>query len=126
MSNPHARAHLTRAELSTLSQALLAQQRTLREDGSILSVVAEAGLRETDPSDDAAENREQDEALARSQHARRLLAEVDAALGRIEDGIYGASELSGEPIGYPRLSAVPWARLTAAEQEERDLLVRET
>jgi RNA polymerase-binding transcription factor DksA len=28
------------------------------------------------------------------------------------------SELSGEPIDFARLEAVPWARYTAAEQED--------
>jgi DnaK suppressor protein len=124
MSGPHAPAPLTRAELSTLSRALLVQQRNLREGGSISSVVAEASLRETDPSDEGSENREQDEALAMSLHDRRLLGEVNAALDRIKAGAYGTSELSGEPIGYARLSAVPWARLTATEQEEHDRVGR--
>jgi DnaK suppressor protein len=120
MSRPHAPAPLTRAELSILSGALLAKRQALQEGASISSVFTEASPREMDPSDEASETREQDEALAISLHDERLLAEVEAALGRIEAGTYGKSELSGEPIGYARLSAVPWARLTAAEQEQRD------
>ena len=53
---------------------------------------------------------------------RRLLADVDNALSKIDAGTYGLSEGSGEPIPYPRLKAVPWARYDAEEEEdlERD------
>jgi DnaK suppressor protein len=115
---------LTHTELSTLRGVLLAEQQQLRGSASIPTVVTEAGPREADPSDEATESLAQHEALAGSQHAQRRLAEVDAALARIAAGTYGTSELSGEPIGYARLSAVPWARLTAAEQDERDRLAR--
>jgi DnaK suppressor protein len=122
MTSPHAAAPLTRTELSTLTRALHAEQRRLRERAAIPSLVTEAGPHDADPSDEAVESRAEDEALAGSRQARDVLAEVEAALARIEADTYGTSELSGKPIGYERLSAVPWARLTAAEQEERDRL----
>jgi RNA polymerase-binding transcription factor len=40
---------------------------------------------------------------------RVTLAEVERALGRIEDGTYGVSEVSGKPIPKERLEAVPYA-----------------
>ncbi len=40
---------------------------------------------------------------------RVLLAEVERALRRIEDGAYGVSEISGKPIPKDRLEAVPYA-----------------
>src|ERR1700733_5159526 len=91
MTRPHAPAPLTRAQLSTLSRALHAEQRRLRGRASIPSLVAEAGPRESDPSDEASESLAQDEALAGSQQAEGLLAEVEAALARIEAGTYGTS-----------------------------------
>ena len=54
--------------------------------------------------------------LAETERARLL--EIDRALRRIEDGTYGVSEESGEPIGFDRLRAIPWARFTAPEQEQ--------
>jgi DnaK suppressor protein len=36
----------------------------------------------------------------------------------MEAGTYGVSELSGEPIGYARISAVPWTRFSVEEQEQ--------
>ncbi|MDB6087945.1 MAG: TraR/DksA family transcriptional regulator [Gammaproteobacteria bacterium] len=42
---------------------------------------------------------------------------VDRALKKIEEGTYGFSDLSGEPIPRERLEAVPESIYTAAEQE---------
>ena len=54
------------------------------------------------------------------ERVRAQLAEVDAALGRVDDGTYGASEVSGEPIPDERLRAVPWTRRLVEEQELAD------
>ena len=40
---------------------------------------------------------------------RATLAQIERALGRIADGTYGVSELSGKPIPRERLEAVPYA-----------------
>ena len=45
------------------------------------------------------------------ENAEQILAEVEAALGRIDDGTYGVCEACGQPIGEERLEALPWARL---------------
>ena len=42
---------------------------------------------------------------------RKLVAKIDAALARIEDGSYGYCEETGEPIGLKRLDARPIATL---------------
>ena len=44
------------------------------------------------------------------QQARRHLAEIDAAEGRLEAGTYGACERCGADIGEGRLEARPVAR----------------
>jgi DnaK suppressor protein len=49
----------------------------------------------------------------------RRIAHVERALQKIEDGTYGMSDLSGEPIPKARLESTPEAILTV--QEERDL-----
>jgi DnaK suppressor protein len=48
------------------------------------------------------------------QH-RQTIAEIDLALKRLENGRYGVSETSGEPIAYERLSLIPWARTNIDE-----------
>jgi DnaK suppressor protein len=41
---------------------------------------------------------------------RRLLVQIEDALGRIETGTYGICEGTGKPISKARLEAQPWAR----------------
>ena len=48
----------------------------------------------------------------------RLLMEIDDALRRLYNGTYGICEASGKPISRARLEALPWARLSIAEQEK--------
>ncbi len=43
-------------------------------------------------------------------HVRRHVAEVDAALERLDQGSYGVCERCGAPIGADRLEALPAAR----------------
>jgi RNA polymerase-binding protein DksA len=59
-------------------------------------------------------DRELDEGL--EEGAQQTIAEIDAALQRIEDGSYGTCEVCGKPIGAERLSAIPWARLCIDDQ----------
>ena len=44
------------------------------------------------------------------QQVRHHLAEVDAALARVEAGTYGVCERCGQEIGQPRLEALPATR----------------
>jgi DnaK suppressor protein len=74
--------------------------------------------------DEAEANLVQHEALGRAAHDRTKLALVERALQKVEAGTYGISELSGEPIGYARLSAVPWTRFSVDEQEQLERRTR--
>src|ERR671921_3008112 len=51
------------------------------------------------------------------EQAERRLGEVDRALRKIEEGTYGLSDDSGEPIPKGRLEAVPEAIRTVEEQQ---------
>jgi DnaK suppressor protein len=70
----------------------------------------------TDVADDAEliEEEQVDEALA--EQLRRELEAIERAEARLEEGSYGFSIESGEPIPSGRLEAVPWAERTAEEQ----------
>jgi DnaK suppressor protein len=72
-----------------------------------------------DPMDAATRAEEEAERLGLAHHERNLLAEIERALAKMKAGTYGVSELSGRPIPIERLRAVPWARLTAEEEEQR-------
>lgn len=77
--------------------------------------VAEADLadRATSESDRALELRTRD-------RQRKLIAKIDAALRRIEDGSYGYCEETGEPIALSRLDARPIATLSLEAQERHE------
>lgn len=47
-----------------------------------------------------------------------LASEIEAALGRMNDGSYGLCEGSDEPIGFRRLEARPWTRYSVGYQEQ--------
>jgi DnaK suppressor protein len=51
---------------------------------------------------------------------RKLIAKIEAALQRIEDGSYGFCEETGEPIGLRRLDARPIATLSVEAQERHE------
>lgn len=51
---------------------------------------------------------------------RKLIAKIDAALQRLEDGSYGYCEDTGEPIGLKRLEARPIATLSLEAQERHE------
>jgi DnaK suppressor protein len=53
-----------------------------------------------------------------------ILAEVRAALRRIEDGTYGRCAVDGEPIDPKRLEAVPWTRYCLKHQLELEQRAR--
>jgi RNA polymerase-binding protein DksA len=52
---------------------------------------------------------EREHAAALAGQARRHLAEIDAALGRLDDGSYGTCAVCGSRIGSERLAARPAA-----------------
>ena len=52
------------------------------------------------------------------------LERVDRALKKIEEGTYGLSDISGEPISRERLQALPEAVVTLNEERTRERSVR--
>lgn len=51
---------------------------------------------------------------------RKLIAKIDSALRRLEDGSYGFCEETGEPISLKRLDARPIATLSIEAQERHE------
>jgi DnaK suppressor protein len=51
---------------------------------------------------------------------RKLIAKIDEALTRLEDGTYGYCEETGEPIALKRLEARPIATLSIEAQERHE------
>ena len=59
---------------------------------------------------------ERERDLALSAQARETITEIDAAIGRIQEGTYGYSTTSGRPIPRERLEAIPWATELVSEK----------
>ena len=62
------------------------------------------------PADSATETFEHEKDLGILEELENELAELQAALGRIDNGTYGVDEDTGEPIDPARLEAFPAAR----------------
>jgi DnaK suppressor protein len=93
-----ARARLE-AERERIEGSLSRLELDMTEDGGI-SLSGDSG----------AETTTADSRLGLRDSLKNELAEVDAALGRVDDGSYGTDELTGEPIDPARLEAEPTAR----------------
>lgn len=62
-----------------------------------------------DIAERAEDQAERDLAAALLKGEPEVLAKIEAALRRIEDGSYGLCQITGRPIPAERLRAVPWA-----------------
>lgn len=69
---------------------------------------------------DAQKIMQQDNNRAVRVHDRRRLQTVHRALEKIQDGTYGLSDESGDPIPRERLEAAPSSLYTVAEEELRE------
>ncbi|HUO93314.1 MAG TPA: RNA polymerase-binding protein DksA [Rhizomicrobium sp.] len=70
--------------------------------------------------DRAATEAERQLELRTRDRQRKLIAKIDAALRRLEDGSYGFCEETGEPISLKRLDARPIATLSIEAQERHE------
>ena len=77
-----------------------------------------------DIADRATTESERSIELRARDRQRKLVAKIDAALGRIENGSYGYCDDTGEPIGLKRLEARPIATLSIEAQERHERLER--
>jgi DnaK suppressor protein len=59
--------------------------------------------------DSATETLDREIEQSLEENAEHLLASIDAALERIDNGTYGICERCGKPIGEERLEALPYA-----------------
>src|SRR6056297_2971234 len=73
-----------------------------------------------DVADRASEETDRALELRTRDRQRKLVAKIDAALRRIEEGEYGYCEVTGEPISLKRLDARPIATMTLEAQERHE------
>ncbi len=73
-----------------------------------------------DVADRASEETDRALELRTRDRERKVVAKIDQALRRIEDGSYGYCEDTGEPISLKRLDARPIATLSLESQERHE------
>ncbi|GLQ34817.1 RNA polymerase-binding transcription factor DksA [Amylibacter marinus] len=73
-----------------------------------------------DVADRASEETDRALELRTRDRQRKLVAKIDSALRRLDDGTYGWCEASGEPISLKRLDARPIATLSLEAQERHE------
>ena len=103
-----------RRKLEDWKKSLLSQSVDTLED------LRQGGLNQPDDIDRASLETDKALDLRTKDRARKLIAKIDAALKRIEDGEYGYFEETGEPIGIERLEARPVATLCLDAQERHE------
>jgi len=96
----------------------------LRESGQTLNNMQSESLAEPDLTDRASLETDRSLELRTRDRERKLIAKIDAALARIEDGSYGYCEETQEPIGVRRLEARPIATLSLEAQERHERMER--
>ncbi|MEG8039095.1 RNA polymerase-binding protein DksA [Sphingomonas sp. LR60] len=100
---------------------LLAWKEAIRREAQgTLSQLQVDSLREADLNDRASSEADWSLELRTRDRQRKLIAKIDAALRRIEEGEYGYCEVSGEPISLGRLEARPIATMTVEAQERHE------
>ena len=96
----------------------------LRESNETLSNLQETGLQEPDIADRASLETDRALELRTRDRERKLIAKIDEALERVENGTYGYCEDTGEPISLRRLEARPIATLSIEAQERHERFER--
>src|SRR5271165_5254176 len=92
----------------------------LRESRETLGVLQRENENHPDLADRASSETDRAIELRARDRQRKLIAKIDAALGRLDDGSYGYCEETGEPIGLKRLDARPIATLSVEAQERHE------
>ncbi len=111
---------LSTADIRGFQTMLLAKRNEIL--GNVTSMESEALRRDRSElsnmpihmADVGTDNYEIENIIGLMSSERKILAEIDEALRRIEEGTYGTCEGNGEPIPKARLNAIPWARYCVA------------
>lgn len=91
-----------------------------KESNMTLQHLQEESLQESDVADRASLETDRALELRTRDRARKLIAKIDEALMRIEEGTYGYCVETNEPISLRRLEARPIATLSVEAQERHE------
>lgn len=96
------------------------KEEILRESRETLTQLQVDNQNHSDIADRASSETDRAIELRARDRQRKLIAKIDAALKRIEEGTYGYCEETGEPISLKRLDARPIATLSIEAQEQHE------
>jgi DnaK suppressor protein len=100
---------------------LIEWKRSIREAADqTLQSLQDGPIREADLNDRASSETDWGIELRTRDRQRKLVAKIDSALRRIDEGDYGYCEVTGDPIGLRRLIARPVATMTVEAQEAHE------
>jgi len=88
--------------------------------GSIADETEELTFQDNHLGDVATATFDREMASTLEDNSTHVLAEIDAALARIENGTFGTCERCGNPIGAERLEALPWATLCIEDKRRQE------
>ena len=92
----------------------------LREAKQTLLHLQEENVNHPDLADRASSETDRAIELRARDRQRKLIAKIDAALERLEEGTYGFCVETGDPISLKRLEARPIATLSIEAQERHE------
>ena len=92
----------------------------INQSKDTLDELKQGGLNQPDQIDRASLETDKALELRTRDRARKLISKIDEAIKRIEDGVYGYCEETGEPIGVERLEVRPVATLSIEAQERHE------
>ena len=108
-------------QLAYFRQKLLDWKESIvRESRDTMAQLKSGPMREADVTDRASSETDWGIELRTRDRQRKLIAKIDAALRRIDEGEYGFCEVTGEPISLARLEARPVATMTVEAQERHE------
>lgn len=92
----------------------------LQDASQTIATLQEETIKEPDIADRASTESERALELRTRDRQRKLIGKIDAALRRIDEGLYGYCDETGEPIALKRLEARPVATLSLEAQERHE------
>jgi DnaK suppressor protein len=115
--------YMNENQLEYFRQKLLSWKKSLiGQSMDTLDELKQGGLNQPDQIDRASLEADKALELRTRDRARKLITKIDEALKRIEDGVYGYCEETGDPIGLQRLEVRPVATLSIEAQERHERL----
>ena len=114
-------AYMNEGQQDYFRKLLMAWKRSILDaSAGTLQQLQDGPIRDADLNDRASSETDWGIELRTRDRQRKLIAKIDSALRRIDEGEYGFCEVTGEPIGLGRLVARPVATMTVEAQQAHE------